>query len=302
MASIGSSSRAPSIASSHQSPARLDDHKIPQCTVSCVYQTHIAGYWRNVTAVWSKNLIANSLSISVESVERDRVCSCKLELKPWYFWSRKGSKTFMVDENQLELYWDLRSAKFSGPEPSKDFYVALVFEEELVLLLGDMEKKAHKATKARPSSVEALMYYKEEHVFGKKSFSTRLRFDESKEHDVVVESSTAGDKDPEMWISIDGIVLIHIRNLQWKFRGNQTVVVNKHTVQVLWDVYAWLFCPPGVDHGLFIFKPGGEGDGNGDGDSQGDGSDCSGPSMYYSARGYSKTVETCYFLYAWKTE
>lgn len=270
-----------------------------------MYQTHIAGYWRNVTVQWSKNLMVNSLCISVESVERDQVCTCKLELKPWHFWSRKGYKTFMVDGSQLELYWDFRSAKFSGPEPNKDFYVALVSDEELVLLLGDMEKKAHKRIKARPPLVEALMFYKEEHVFGKKSFSTRARFDQrGKEHDVVVESSTAGNKDPEMWISIDGIVLIHIRNLQWKFRGNQTVLVNKQPVQVFWDVHAWLFCQPGSEHGLFIFKPGGGGDGDSDGDddTQCDGSDCSGPSKYYSTRSYSKAAETCFFLYVWKIE
>ncbi|XP_057786521.1 uncharacterized protein LOC131003966 [Salvia miltiorrhiza] len=83
--------------------------------------------------------MVNSICISVES---DQVSTCKLELKPWHFWARKGYKTFMVDGNQLELYWDFRSAKFSGPEPNKDFNVALVFDEELVLLLGDMEKKA----------------------------------------------------------------------------------------------------------------------------------------------------------------
>ncbi|KAG6395757.1 hypothetical protein SASPL_141881 [Salvia splendens] len=291
-----------SISSANQSPARSSDQKITQCTVSCVYQTHIAGYWRNVTVVWSKNIMMNSLRISVESVERDQVCTCKLELKPWHFWSRKGNKSFMVDGNQLELYWDFRSATFSGPEPSKDFYVALVFGEEIVLLLGDMEKKAYKTTKARAAMVEALMFYKEEHVFGKKSFSTRVRFDQGREHDVVVESSTAGDKDPEMWISVDGIVLVHIRNLQWKFRGNQTVVVNNQPVQVFWDVHAWLFCLPGMGHGLFIFKAGGEGDSEGDDDTQCDGSDCSGPSRYSSARSYSKSVETCFFLYAWKIE
>lgn len=246
--------------------------------------------------------MVNSLCISVESVGRQEACTCKIELKPWHFWARKGYKTFMVETNQLEVYWDLRSAKFSGPEATKDYYIALVWDEELVLLLGDMEKKAYRRTKARSPLVEAVMFYKEEHVFGKKSFSTRARFDQGKEHDIVVESSTSGNKDPEMWISIDGIVLIHIRNLQWKFRGNQTVLVNKQQVQVFWDVHAWLFCPPGSDHGLFIFKPGGS-DADSDDETQCEGSDCSGPSKYYSTRSYSKAEDqSCLFLYAWKIE
>ncbi|KAH6793181.1 DUF868 family protein [Perilla frutescens var. hirtella] len=307
MGSIRSSSRAPSISSVQYSPSekQSNDQKTAQNTVTCVYQTLIAGYWRNVSVLWSKNLMMNSLCISVDSVDRDRVCTCKIELKPWHFWARKGYKSFMVDGNQLEAYWDLRSAKFSGPEPTKDFYVCLVSEEEIVLLIGDMKKKVYKTTKGRPALVDAVMFYKEEHVFGKKSFSTRANFDQSKEHEIVVESSTSGNKDPEMWISIDGIVLVHIRNLQWKFRGNQTVLVNKQPVQVFWDVHAWLFCPPGSDHGSFIFKPGG-GDGDSeadDDDSQYEGSECSSQSKYYSTRSYTKAAgSSCLFLYAWKIE
>ncbi|KAG8380048.1 hypothetical protein BUALT_Bualt07G0153000 [Buddleja alternifolia] len=286
--------------------------KTAQSTVTCVYQTHIAGFWRNVTILWSKNLMNHSLSISVESVERDHVYTCKIDLKPWHFWAKKGYKTFQVDGYQLDAYWDLRSAKFSGsPEPCTDFYVALVSEEEVVLLLGDYKKKAYKRTKSRPALVDAVMFYKKEHVFGKKSFSTRAKFDQRKrEHDIVVESSTSGPRDPEMWISIDGIVLIHIRNLQWKFRGNQTVLVNKQPVQVFWDVHAWLFCAPGSHHGLFIFKPGSpEADSEKDEeeeeeeDARGDDqSDCSGPSRYYSTQSYSKASQFCLFLYAWKIE
>lgn len=157
----------------------------------------------------------------------------------------------------MDVYWDLRSAKFSGsPEPYGDFYFALVSNEEVVLLLGDYKKKAYKRTKARPALVEPALFYKKENVFAKKSFSTRAKFDERrKEHDIVVESSTTGPRDPEMWVSIDGIVLIHVRNLQWKFRGNQTVLVDKQPVIVFWDVHDWLFSGPGTGHGLFIFKP-----------------------------------------------
>ncbi|XP_073285373.1 uncharacterized protein [Primulina huaijiensis] len=301
--------RSQSVSSSQQPLAqRLTDdpvtHKTAQSTVTCAYQAHIAGFWRNVMVLWSKNLMNHSLTISVDSVEHDRVYTCKVDLKPWHFWAKKGYKTFEVDGNQLEVYWDIRSAKFSGsPEPCTDFYVALVSEEEVVLLLGDYKKKAYKRTKSRPALVDALMFHKKEHVFGKKSFSTRARFDQRKhDHDIVVESSTLGSRDPEMWISIDGIVLIHIRNLQWKFRGNQTVQVDKQPVQVFWDVHAWLFSDPGLNHGLFIFKPGALDDGDKEDNSRSDVSDCSGNSRYYSTVSYSKASQFCLFLYAWKIE
>ncbi|XP_031106914.1 uncharacterized protein LOC116011475 [Ipomoea triloba] len=282
--------------------------KNPQSSVTCVYQTHIGGYWRNVTVIWSKNMMNHSLSITVDSVESDDHATCKIDLKPWHFWAKKGYKTFEVDGNQLETYWDLRSAKFSGsPEPGGDFYVALVSEEEVVMLLGDYKKKAFKRTKARPALVEAVQFYKKEHVSGKKSFSTRAKLDHRmKESEIVVESSTTGLKEPEMWISIDGIVLIHVKNLQWKFRGNQTVLVNKLPVQVYWDVHNWLFClPGGTDHGLFIFKPEGATDGESDFEesgSVGGDSECSTDSRYYSTQSHASATPFCLFLYAWKLE
>ncbi|XP_057461055.1 uncharacterized protein LOC130751446 [Actinidia eriantha] len=308
------SSRAQSLSYSDPRLAqRLTDdpvtHKTAQSTVTCMYRTHIGGYWRNVTVLWCKNLMNHAVTISVDSIENDFNQSCKIDFKPWHFWSKKGYKAFDVDGTQIEVYWDLRSAKFSsGPEPCSDFYVALVCEEEVVLLLGDYKKKAYKRTKSRPALVEAVMFNKKEHVFNKKAFSTRARFNQRREeHEIVVESSTSGPRDPEMWISIDGIVVIHIRNLQWKFRGNQTILVNKQPIQVFWDVHAWLFCTPGSGHGMFIFKPGAldsdsdkeEGSRGGDGDSD----DCSSSnSRYYSTLSHSQASEFCLFLYAWKLE
>ncbi|KAF5949897.1 hypothetical protein HYC85_011890 [Camellia sinensis] len=278
--------------------------KTAQSTVTCVYQTHIEGYWRNVTVLWCKNLMNHSITISIDSAESDRHHSCKIDLKPWHFWSKKGFKTFEVDGNQVEVYWDLRSAKFSnGPEPKSDFYVAIVSEEEVVLLLGDYKKKAYKRTKSRPALVDAVMFYKMENVFNKKCYPTRAKFDRRwKEHDIVVESSTLGLKDPEMWISVDGIVMVHVQNLQWKFRGNETMLVDKIPVQVFWDVHAWLFCSPGSGHGLFIFKPvQSESDSDKEENNRGSDNDDA-ISMYYSTRSHSKASEFCLFLYAWKLE
>lgn len=283
--------------------------KAAQTTATSVYQTYVSGYWRNVTITWGKVLMNYSLCISVDSLEQnDAVYTCKIDIKPWHFWAKKGYKGFEVDGNhQLEAYWDLKSAKFSGsPEPISDYYVALVANEEVVLLLGDDKKKAYKRTKARPTLVEPVMFYKRENVFEKKSFSTRARFDQRKrEHDIVVESSTSGEKDPEMWISIDGIILIHIQNLQWKFRGNQTVLVNKQPIEVFWDVHAWLFCQPGSSHGLFIFKSSEIETDDDDNESSLSLSEsqCSGVSRYYSVQGGStKGVDFSLYLYAWKIE
>ncbi|CAN6707905.1 unnamed protein product [Malus baccata var. baccata] len=251
--------------------------------------------FNKVTIIWCKNLMNHSLSIRIDSLDGGFHYTCKIDLKPWNFWSKKGYKSFEVEGNQGEVCWDLRSAKFGGgPEPCSDFYVALVCDEEIVLLLGDMKKKAYKRTKSRPALVEALLYHKKR----------KLKFDENiKEHDIVVASSTSGSIDPEMWISMDGFVLIHVKNLQWKFRGNQTVMVNMQPVQVFWDVHDWLFSSPGTGHGLFIFKPGPpESESDHDRDGNG-GIDSDHSSPYYSTQTSNSTSsDFCLFLHAYKIE
>ncbi|KAE8660768.1 hypothetical protein F3Y22_tig00116951pilonHSYRG00801 [Hibiscus syriacus] len=294
-----------------EEPLPQTNNKNSQTTVTVMYQTNMAGYWRNVTIIWCKNVMNYSLNIMVNNTEGDNVHStCKIELKPWHFWSRKGYKSFEVEGKPVDVYWDLRSAKFtSGPEPVSDYYVALVSDEEVVLLLGDYRKKAYKRTKSRPALVEPVLFYKKENVFAKKSFAARAKFDEKrKEHDIVVESSTTGLKDPEMWISMDGVVLIHVKNLQWKFRGNQTVLVDKQPVQVMWDVHDWFFSSPGTGHGLFIFKPISTelaDCSDKEGSSHGGDSDTSTGSLYYSTSRSSLSLtssEFSLFLYAWKIE
>ncbi|QCD79095.1 uncharacterized protein LOC114186758 [Vigna unguiculata] len=297
---------APLVERISEEPLALPN-KSAQSTVTCIYQANVAGCWRNVSVLWCKNLMNHTLNLKVDSTGGEFSYTCKIDVKPWYFWNKKGYKSFEVDGHQVEVYWDLRSARFSGgaPEPVSDYYVAMVSEEEVALLLGDYKKKAYKRMKMRPSIVEAMLLVKRESVFAKKSFATKAKFDEKrKESDIVVESSTFGSKEPEMWISIDGIVLIHVKNLQWKFRGNQTVMVNKQPVQVFWDVHDWLFSVPGSGPGLFIFKPGPveaetERDERLNEGCDSDNGSCA--SGYYSTLSYAPS-ESCLVLYAYKLD
>lgn len=245
--------------------------KSGQRIVMSVYRTKIAHQCRSITVTWCKNLLVHGLSISIQqcndSSDGDQY-TCKVELKPWSFWRKQGSKRFHVDGTPVDIFWDLKAAKFSKePEPQSDYYVAVVCEEEVILLLGDLKKEAYRKTGSRPSLIEATMVSKSEHVFGKKRFTTRTKFCENgKFHEILIEcgrsssNDTANDKsseskeDPEMAIKIDGHSAIHVKHLQWKFRGNESIHVNKIRVEVYWDVHDWLFSP-GLRHALFIFKP-----------------------------------------------
>ncbi|KAG8054268.1 hypothetical protein GUJ93_ZPchr0001g32668 [Zizania palustris] len=281
-----------------------------QSAVTLVYRAEISGHSRLVTVTWCRNLLTHGLSVSIEGSAgkgKDKIgreygeaaavdgaggksCSaCKVEMQPWHFWRKYGAKQFQVDGNAIDVVWDLRSARFSDePEPLSDYYVAVVSDEEVVLLLGNLKKEAFRRTGSRPSLQDAVLVCKKEHVFSKKRFLTKARFhDKGKLHDISIECSSsnlAGGMDVDMVIKIDGCVSVLVRHLQWKFRGNECISINKLIkVQVYWDAHDWLF-GTGMRHALFIFKP--------ETPSPGSSSD-------FNTDVYS---DFCLFLYAWKVE
>lgn len=232
-----------------------------------VYRAKLAGQSRLITITWCKNLLLHGLSVSVEGPDGENHHSCKVELKPWYFWRKQGSKRFAVNGKQVDIFWDLKAAKFNGgTEPKSEYYVAVVCEEEVVLLLGDLKKDAYKKTGFRPALIDPILVSKKEHIFGKKKFTTKAKFyEKGRLHEISIEcknraanlgnaGSSANGVEPELEIRVDGHLVVHVKHLQWKFRGNESIHINKLRIEVYWDVHDWLFSP-GLRHALFIFKP-----------------------------------------------
>ncbi|KAL5548733.1 hypothetical protein UlMin_003964 [Ulmus minor] len=256
---------------------RAMSHKpAPQSAITCVYETKLAELLCNVSVTWCKTSTEHSLSIALDRPSKENHYTCKIDLKNCQYWGKKGLKSFEIEGKHADVYWDFRQVKFSNnPEPRSDYYVALVCDQEIVLLLGDLKDDAYKRTRSKPCLEEATLLRKKENVYGKRLFCTKAMLNEGeKEHDIVIENSISGLGEPEMWISIEGMVMIRIMNLNWRFRGNETIVVNNVPLQIFWDVHDWLFnnsdSSSGSCHGLFIFKP--------------------------------STIEFYHFLYAWKIE
>ncbi|KAF8045984.1 hypothetical protein N665_4150s0006 [Sinapis alba] len=183
---------------------------------------------------------------------------CKVEIKPWLFTKRKGSKNLEAYSCNIDVLWDLSSAKFgSSSEPLGGFYVGVVVDKEMVLLLGDMKKEAFRKTNAASpsSSLGAVFIAKKEHVFGKRTFATKAQFSgDGKTHDLVIECDTSVS-DPCLSVCVDGKILMQVNRLHWKFRGNDTIVVNRISVEVLWDVYSWFFgVPSSPRNAVFMFR------------------------------------------------
>lgn len=226
-----------------------------QNAVTCVYHSKLRGRSCLITVSWTKTLMGQGMSVGIDDLSH--ICLCKVEIKPWLFLKRKGSKSLEVQSGKIDIFWDLSSAKFgSGPEPLEGFYLAAVFNQEMVLLLGDLKneacKKVHSDCVFAHSGASFIA--KREHIFGKKFYGAKAQFfDKGKVHDVTIECDTVGVNDPCLVIRIDSKTVMQVKRLKWKFRGNHTVLVDGVPVEVFWDVHNWLF-GNALGNAVFLFQ------------------------------------------------
>lgn len=228
--------------------------KTAQNLVTCLYQAQLNSYYYLFTITWSKNLMGQGLNIAID--DSTNQCIGKLDIKPWLFSKKKGSKCLDSDYyTKIEVFWDLSSAKFgSGPEPLENFYIAVLFDQDMVLLLGDLDKEAFRKTGVNRAPSNTIFISKREHLFSKKVYSTNAQFcNNGRVHNIVIECDVNGLKEPNLEIRIDRKRVLLVKRLMWKFRGNQTILVDGIPVEVFWDVHNWLFDAP-VSNAVFMFQ------------------------------------------------
>uniref|UniRef100_A0ACD5V1K9 Uncharacterized protein n=1 Tax=Avena sativa TaxID=4498 RepID=A0ACD5V1K9_AVESA len=227
-----------------------------QSMVQCAYSVRLRGQPCRAIVTWSKVAAGQALGIAVN--DSSGRCLCETEIKPWLPAKRKGSKAVDVDGGALDIVWDLSSAKFAaGPEPLEGFYVALFFDLEAVLVLGDMRKLGDHKVSSDALPPSPVMVARKEHVYGKRMYSAKAWFLDAGQlhHIITIECDTSGLKDPCLEIRIGKKRVLQVKRLAWKFRGNQTIYVDGLPVEVLWDVHDWLF---GSSNGcaVFLFQSG----------------------------------------------
>lgn len=66
-------------------------NKAAQNLVTCVYQCKLRGKSCLLNVTWSKNLMGQGLTIGID--DNTNQCLCKVDIKPWLFSKKKGSKT-----------------------------------------------------------------------------------------------------------------------------------------------------------------------------------------------------------------
>lgn len=218
--------------------------------VTCAYHYESEAFSGFITVTWIKNMMAQGLSIGIQSSTKE--CLAKVDIKPWLFSKRKGVKSLVVDSIKVDIFWDLSCAKFGcGPEPVEGFYVAVSFNQQLCLLVGDLEKEAYKKVDPAPLASKASFVARKEDIFGKGLYCSKAQLcGKGRVHDIRIEYDSLGKC---LTIFIDSTPVLEVTRLKWKFRGNQSILVDGVCVEVYWDVHSWLFGTL-LGNAIFLFR------------------------------------------------
>ncbi|OVA01354.1 Protein of unknown function DUF868 [Macleaya cordata] len=219
---------------------------------TCLYQTDLGP----ISLTWHRNVIGRSLQIDLRfgATENDVSSSFHLHIKPFLFWRKNGTKKFDFKNStkKIQIFWNLNKAKFgSDPEPKSGFYVAVLVEGVMILLIGDSQNEAYNRTKAKKPENTQVLILRREHVFGTRFYSTKARFG-GKTRDISIDCSV--EDEPGLCFSIDGEKVLEIKKLKWKFRGNEKIEIDGIPIHVSWDVYNWLFKGVNEGHAVFLFR------------------------------------------------
>ncbi|KAJ6732258.1 hypothetical protein OIU79_003395 [Salix purpurea] len=186
---------------------------------TCLYQTDLGLF----SLTWSSSFIGHTLHLLLHPIDDNAgycspvslsnplslsTISFHLNIKPFLFWKKHGSKKLHVINQdpdtpapRIQIFWDLSRAKFgSGPEPQSRFYIAVVVEREMVLVVGDLTKEAFAKTKALKQERPQVLVLRREHVFGNRVYTTRARFGGK---DRVISIDCSVNKDAVLSFSVD---------------------------------------------------------------------------------------------------
>ncbi|GFP88125.1 hypothetical protein PHJA_000956200 [Phtheirospermum japonicum] len=188
------------------------------------------------------------------------ICPSKKGEKSIVLQRARGMKHFELRGSKIEVYWDFcRSQYDSGPEPVTGFYVVVLVDSELSLVLGDME---HEKRVSNIYSAEFKLISRREIFSGYACYSGRARFcDKGECHDVLIKFT--GDdvsRNSILSVYVDKKSVVQVKRLRWNFRGNQTIFVDGLLVDLMWDLHDWFFGPlsssssSGLGHGVFLFR------------------------------------------------
>lgn len=247
-----------------------------QNAITCLYNITLS-YQKQllVTVNWCKSQTAQGLTINFgdqdhplpsSSSSSSSSPSFKLNMNSRLFRKKKGSRFLESDVAKIEIFWDLSNAKYdTGPEPVDGFYVLVMIDSEIGLILGNNNIAEEAALTKRFMNKTSIMKVakaslisRTEHCSGNNPlYSTRAQFcDTGIAHEILIRCSgeQEGLKHPVLSVCIDKKTVIRVKRLQWNFRGNQSIFVDGLLVDLLWDVHGWFFNPASSGYAVFMFR------------------------------------------------
>ncbi|XP_057781920.1 uncharacterized protein LOC131000158 [Salvia miltiorrhiza] len=222
-----------------------------QISVKCLYRSILSNEKQMMTTVtWSRSASAHGLTLSFHD---DPSAAFKISTSSRLFRKSKGRKSLQLrsSSSKIDLFWDLSTARYEpGPEPVDGFYVAVVVDSELGLVLGDKDHEL-----AGKKAGKFALVSRQEHFSGSTVCATKARFcDGGGAHDISIRCGGESQaRHPILSVCIDKKPVIRVKKLQWNFRGNQTIFLDGLLVDLLWDVHDW-FHNPDAGYAVFMFK------------------------------------------------
>ena len=221
----------------------------------------------SVSSIYRAKLSAsNDLLILLHWTAKDLGQSFKIKINSISLpiLTTKGLKSFKFDHNsEISVFWDISDARFDpGPDPSSGFYIAVTVDSEIALLMGDEREKLVKLGVLKENTDTQLLKFslvsrKEDFCGDDSVFLTKARFsDEGGDHEIVVKCGGGGEemRNQRLAVFIDKKQVFEVKRLKWNFRGNQTIFLDGSVVDMMWDVYDWLFRPESAAGAAFMFR------------------------------------------------
>lgn len=201
-----------------------------------------------VEVSWNKCQMNQGLNITFNNSSTP---AFKLNTNSRIFGRLKGWRIVESNSNfKIEVFWDLSISKYqSSPEPVEGYYVIIMVDSEIGLVLGDLANEAtkRKLEKGTKKAKFSLMV-RRDYCSGNTLYTTRTNFSKNgAQHEITIRCCGGAAEEwlenPYFTICIDKKEVIKVERLKWNFRGNDGICVEGVVIDVLWDVNEWLMNP-----------------------------------------------------------